>query len=187
MNFIHIYCIIYIENKKNIVGDIIKKLDILIIAGILIVGLGLLIGLKIYENNSETGNTFAKITYQNELILLIDLNTLDYQIYDTVYKDQVITERSSEGIFYVPGLVTSDMQALYQVDEFAEENQIQGIKLLVEDGKISVVYQESPRDICELQAPTNSQLQPIVCLPNELVIDIYTELSEEFIPDSVLE
>ena len=119
---------------------------------------------------------------------MIDLETLEYIVYDTPYKDNIVTERSSEGIFYVPGKVTTDMEVLYQTDDFARLNQIVGIKLLVDNHKISVVYQESPKDLCELQSPTNSHLRPIVCLPNELVINVFTDMNqEEFIPDSVLE
>lgn len=140
------------------------------------------------ENRNSTGNIFAKITYQNELILMIDLETLEYTVFDTPYIDDVITDRASEGIFYVPGKVTTNMEALYTVDDFARINHIVGIKLQVIDHKISVVYQESPKDVCQLQAPTDSHLRPIVCLPNELVIDVYTDMDrDEFIPDSVLE
>ena len=151
-------------------------------------GVGLLVGLKINENSNRSGNAYAKIIYENELILMIDLETLDYQVFNTVYKDLITTTRASEGIFYVPGKVTTDMEALYQVDQFARDNEIVGIKLKIEDAKISVEYQESPRDICEFQAPTDSHLQPIVCLPNQLVINVFTNLSsEQFVPDAVLE
>lgn len=119
---------------------------------------------------------------------MVDLKSMDYTVYDTEYSDQVVTTRADEGIFYVPGLVTTEMDVLYEADEFARSNNIVGIKLEIENQKISVVYQESPRDLCQLQPPTNSHLRPIVCLPNELVIDIYTNMSsDEFIPDSVLE
>lgn len=158
------------------------------ISVILLIGLLSLIGFKILENQNSTGNVYAKITYENELILMVDLNTLEYTVYDTPYKDNVYTDRASEGIFYVPGKVTSDMEVLYLTDDYARLNEIVGIKLLVEDQKISVAYQESPRDLCELQSPTNSHLRPIVCLPNELVIDVFTDMNQdEFIPDSVLE
>jgi len=163
-------------------------LDIIIIVIILLIGIGSLLGFKIYENSNRSGNSYARITYENELILMIDLESLEYQVFNTVYKDQIITDRADEGIFYVPGKVTTDMEALWQIDEYAKNNQITGIKLLIENSKISVEYQESPRDICEFQAPTDSHLQPIVCLPNELVIDVYTNLSsEQFVPDAILE
>ena len=145
-------------------------------------------GFKVIENINKTDNIYAKVVYHNNLILMIDLKSMEYTVYDTEYKDQVITVRADEGIFYVPGLVTTDMEGLYEADDFARLNNIVGIKLEVKDQKISVLYQESPRDFCQLQPPTNSHLRPIVCLPNELVIDIYTNMNnDEFIPDSVLE
>lgn len=96
--------------------------------------------------------------------------------------------RAAEGVYYVPGKVTTEMDALYEEDPYARDNNIVGIKVLVVDQKISVAYQESPKDLCQLQKPTSSPLMPIVCLPNELVINIYTDIeSDAFIPDSVLE
>jgi len=154
----------------------------------LFLGIASYAGFQIYENAQATGNLYAKITYQNTLIMMIDLETNEYIIYDTAYKDLIDTGRSVEGIFYVPGKVTTDMTLLYEVDTYAESNEIVGIKLQVSNNMISVVYQESPKDLCELQGPSDSHLVPIVCLPNELVIDIYTNLdSDQFVPDSVLE
>jgi len=119
---------------------------------------------------------------------MIDLDSLEYKLYDSAYKDLVNVELAAEGIFYVPGTTTTDMQELYLTDDFARENLIVGVKLLISDGKIEVAYQESPRNICELQRATNSNLEPLVCLPNELVVTVLTSLSsDEFIPDSVLE
>ena len=143
---------------------------------------------RIIEKANDTGNTYAKIVYQNEVILMIDLQNNEYHVYDTIYKDLIHTDRSSEGIFYVPGKTTTEMANLYLEDEYAKDNNIVGIKIIVEDQKISVDYQESPKDLCELQKPTSSPLMPIVCLPNELVINVYTNIdSNQFIPDSILE
>ena len=165
-----------------------KRNDIYLIIILFVVGLLSLLGIKLYENYSSTGNVYAKVFYQDELILMIDLNTYEYTIYNTQYKDQVDVGRSDEGIFYVPGTLTNEMTLLYETDEYAKSNQIVGIKLQIKDGAIAVVYQESPKDVCELQGYTNSSLQPLVCLPNELVIDIYTNLdSDQFVPDSILE
>lgn len=169
-------------------GGTIKKLDMIIIVSIFLFGIISLIGINLYASSQETGYTYAKITYKDELILMIDLDSLEYVVYDTDYKNLIYVDLASEGIFYVPGTVTTDMTNLYLIDSYAQSNNIQGIKLFVEDGYIQVAYQESPQDICELQNPTNSSLQPLVCLPNELVINIYTNLSgDQFIPDSVLE
>jgi len=99
-----------------------------------------------------------------------------------------VTSRASEGIFYVPGETTTNMDALYDVDDFARTNDIVGIKLQVKDGKISVVYQESPRDLCQYEPPTDSSLKPIVCLPNKVVIRVITSQTEDdFYLDDALE
>lgn len=140
------------------------------------------------ENINQTGEVYARVTYREKIVLMIDLETLEYKVYDTEYKDQIIVERASEGIFYVPGTTTTTMDDLYSEDEYARTHQIVGVKLLVEDGKIQVAYQESPRNICELQKPTSSSLEPLVCLPNELVVSILTNRQpDEFIPDAILE
>jgi len=152
------------------------------------IGILSLIGFRLYENSRSTGELYALITYKNTNIFMIDLNTDEYVIYDTIYKNDIDVGRASEGIYYVPGEVTLDMSALYEVDDYAKNHQIVGIKLQVKDQKISVVYQESPKDLCQLQAPTDSPLTPIVCLPNELVINVYSNLtSDSFGPDVIME
>jgi hypothetical protein len=145
--------------------------------------------LGIIERVNSTGVTFAQVTYGGEPLIKINLNNPEqYQVYDTEYQSMVIVARADEGIFYVPGEVTTEMDTLYQTDEFARDNNIVGIKLLVEDGKISVVYQESPRDLCQLEPPTDSSLRPIVCLPNKVVIKIITsETMDDIYLDDVLE
>jgi hypothetical protein len=79
----------------------------------------------------------------------------------------------------VPGETTTNMDELYETDTYARENQIVGIKLQVKDGKISVLYQESPRDLCQYEPPTDSSIHPIVCLPNKVVIRIITSQTED--------
>ena len=145
--------------------------------------------LKLIETINNTGETYAQVTYSGEPIIKINLkDSEDYFVYDTEYKNDIHTEKASQGIFYVPGETTTDMEDLYETDSYARENNIVGIKLLVEDGKISVLYQESPRDLCQLEPPTNSSLRPIVCLPNKVVIKIITTQEyDEFRPDSSLE
>ncbi len=165
-----------------------KKNDFILISILLFIGIVSLISFKLYENINATGDSYAKVFYQDELILMIDLHSYEYIVYQTQFQDLIDTGRASEGVFYVPGSVTTDMQALYEVDEYAKNNQIIGIKLLVYEGSIEVVYQESPKDVCELQGATSSSLNPLVCLPNEIVVKVFTNLtSNEFIPDSVLE
>lgn len=121
---------------------------------------------------------------------MIDLKTNEYTVYNTKYKALVDVGRAEEGIFYVPGAIMTEteMAELWSIDEYAEEKDIVGIKLLVQNEKIEVDYQVSPRDLCELQPPTNSALEPIVCLPNQLVINVVTNLtSDQFVPDAIME
>ncbi len=156
-----------------------KRNDFWFIGAMLVLGLAALLGFWLYERANDAGTAFAQVFYQDELILKIDLESREYQLYDTVYRDRVNVDYAAEGIFYVPGTTTT---------EAGDDRGIVGIKLLVENGKISVAYQESPKDICEYQAPTDSSLFPLVCLPNELVITIQTNLApDQFVPDVVME
>ncbi|MDD3113716.1 MAG: NusG domain II-containing protein [Candidatus Izemoplasmatales bacterium] len=163
-----------------------KKSDFLLIGALLILGLALLLGFKLSENQQRSGAVFAKVFYRDTLVLMIDLDHLTYQLYDTPYQSQIDVSRHKEGIFYVPGTTSVDMSELYLEDDYAREQEIKGVKLFVSEGKIRVLYQESPRDVCQLQRPTNSSLEPLVCLPNELVVTIMTNLApDQFVPDGV--
>lgn len=44
--------------------------------------------------------------------------------------------------------------------------------VLVEDGKVSVTHASCPDGICMAHAPTDSTADPIVCLPNRLVVEV---------------
>jgi len=156
-----------------------KKLDIIFIAATLFVGLLALGGVTLFERLNATGNTFAQVFYKDELILMIDLKTASYTLYDTPWRDQVNVDYADEGVFYVPGTTTL---------EAGDDRGIVGVKLVVADGKIAVAYQESPKDLCQYQAPTDSALEPLVCLPNELVVTIRTDMDTgDFVPDVVME
>ncbi|MCF7924729.1 MAG: NusG domain II-containing protein [Candidatus Izimaplasma sp.] len=166
-----------------------KKRDIVLIIVILLAAISSTGVLKLVDTIRSTGETFAQVTYSGEPIIKINLkDPEEFVVYETEHKDDIYTQRADEGIFYVPGETTLDMDDLYLEDDFARENNIVGIKLLVKDGKISVLYQESPRDLCQLEPPTSSSLRPIVCLPNKVVIKIITsESTDDFNPDSSLE
>lgn len=142
-----------------------------------------LIGINLYQKSQATGEAYAKVFYKDELILKIDLHTNEYVVYNTDYHDQVIVTYATQGIFYVPGTTTTT------VDPEDENISVPRVKLEVDKNKasIEVVYQESPRDICELQGSSNTSLKPLICLPNELVITVVTnETGDTFIPDGVL-
>jgi len=149
----------------------------------LLLGVVALIGINLYQKSQATGEAYAKVFYKDELILKIDLHTNEYVVYNTDYHDQVIVTYATQGVFYVPGTTTTS------VDPEDENISVPRVKLAVDKNKasIEVVYQESPRDICELQGSSNTSLKPLICLPNELVITVVTnETGDTFIPDGVL-
>ncbi len=160
-----------------------KKHDLIFIGTLFLIGLTALLGIRWYTRSQATGESFAKVFYKDQMILLIDLQTCDYVLYDTPYKDQVVVAFADQGLFYVPGTTT--------VNPDPEDDHIDlprvTLKVNTAARSIEVVYQESPRDICELQGPSDSSLKPLVCLPNELVITVVTDQTREtFIPDGVI-
>jgi len=160
-----------------------KKHDLIFIGTLFLVGLGALLGIRWYTRSQATGESFAKVFYKDQMILLIDLHTCEYVLYDTPYKDQIIVAYADQGWFYVPGTTTTNPDP--------EDDRIDlprvTLKVNPTAGSIEVVYQESPRDICELQGPSDSSLKPLVCLPNELVITVVTDKTKDtFIPDGVI-
>jgi hypothetical protein len=149
----------------------------------LLIGLGALLGIRLHEAATATGDAFAKVFYRDELILAIDLHTCEYIVYDTAYADLVIVAFAGDGLFYVPGTTTTN------VDPLDGNIDVPRVKLVVDTAKasIEVAYQESPRDICELQGSSASSFKPLVCLPNELVVTVVTdETSADFVPDGVI-
>lgn len=160
-----------------------KKGDFIFIGIVLILGLAALFGVRWIAASQKTGEAFAKVYYRDELILLIDLSTCEYDVFDTPYADLVITTYAAEGIFYVPGTTT--------LEPDPEDSRIDVPRVRLEVDKaaasITVAYQESPRDVCELQGATDSSLKPLVCLPNELVVTVITnETADHFVLDGDL-
>jgi hypothetical protein len=165
-----------------------KKSDVLFVSIASALFLIAFLVVRLIDARQATGELYAKVFYQDQLILMIDLKTNEYVLYNTPFKDSIDVGLADQGVFYVPGTTTVEMDGLYAIDDYAKDNGIVGIKLLVEAAKIRVAYQESPRDYCELQPPTDSRLRPLICLPNELVVTVHTDMeSDEFIPDTVLE
>lgn len=48
----------------------------------------------------------------------------------------------------------------------------------VKSGKIAVIEETSPQNLCSLQGFVSSNLTPIICLPNNLIIEIVSSQSE---------
>jgi hypothetical protein len=46
------------------------------------------------------------------------------------------------------------------------------VVISVKSNSIAVIEEDSPKHLCSLQGYVNSSLQPIICLPNKIVIKI---------------
>lgn len=53
------------------------------------------------------------------------------------------------------------------------------VKIEAKDGKVRVVQENSPRNLCSIQGWSDSSLRPIVCLPNNLYIKIEDSQEKE--------
>ena len=69
--------------------------------------------------------------------------------------------------------------------EFTIENSAGGYnRIQVEDGAVSVIEASCPDKVCIHQGAVSAGPQPIVCLPNKLVIKIITPSGDE--PDLIV-
>lgn len=104
-------------------SDILIILVILLIAGILFVSF----------EKEDTNNMIAKVYYEDELKLTIDLN---------------------------------------ENKEYDVEGYNGNVHIVVEDKKIKVEEENSPKHLCSKQGFISSSYQTIVCLPNKIVIRV---------------
>ena len=56
--------------------------------------------------------------------------------------------------------------------EYVVSGQLGDVILEVQNGKIRVKEENSPRHLCSLQGYTNSSSKPIICLPNKIIIKV---------------
>jgi len=135
-----------------------KKKDIYLITTIFVVALISFITLQVFQSRSALDDGLAVVTYQNREILHIDLKDGSYTVLDS---DGVIEIKEEDYLYIVHG-DNGPVTILYQ------------------NHKVSVIDEESPRNICQYQGETNSPLRPLTCLPNDVVILIRSQV---FDPD----
>ena len=98
------------------------------------------------------------------------------------------------GITYIPVLTLkqsdSDIAVVYyreqeilRVDlhenrEYRVEGTLGEVIISVKDGKVAVTQENSPYHLCSLQGYVSSAAEPIVCLPNEIVVSLETQDEE---------
>jgi hypothetical protein len=52
------------------------------------------------------------------------------------------------------------------------------VKISVKSNSIAVIEEDSPKHLCSKQGYVNNSLEPIICLPNKIVIKIEKENNE---------
>jgi hypothetical protein len=121
-----------------------KKNDILIISVIFLVGI-LSYGILMFLGGNQEAS-IGTIYYDNEPIISVDLLDGTYTIINNDYINEI------------------------QGDLFSVKGELGPVIVLYEDGKLRVIDETSPQNICQEQGASSSALKPITCLPNRIVI-----------------
>ena len=128
-----------------------KKSDIILIVVILLVaGVSYLIFNQM-NKNSELIDGTAVVYYNRERVLEIYLEDGTYKVID---ESRIININESTSVFHVLG------------------SNPYGVYIEYKDNQVSVIDEESPKNICQYQGPTNSPLKQLKCLPNNVVFFI---------------
>lgn len=77
-----------------------------------------------------------------------------------------------------------DLKAITDTKEYIVMGKNGPVYIEAEPGKVRVTEETSPLHLCSVQGWSDSPIQPIVCLPNKIVIKI--ESNEESDYDSIL-
>ena len=133
-----------------------KLADIILILFLALLSVSSLFGVQALQERSAETDGFARVMYQNELILEIALGSSDYTIHNPTHVLEINGDQDTFQVTGTLGPVT-----------IQRANQM-----------VRVIEQTSPENICELQGATNSPLKPLTCLPNELVVRIERAPSE---------
>lgn len=144
-----------------------KRNDILLIVFVLIIAIGGFIAILVLQQ--ETGSQ-AVVTYHGDDngdvdILAINLNDGSYDIIESSLIYEATGDESSEAI------------RRCFVDEFiyCVQGELGVVVIEYINGKVRVIEETSPQNICQLQGETDSPAKPITCLPNYISITIKTE------------
>lgn len=136
-----------------------KKSDIILLSVITVLALVSLFVVRTIQNNTEVPNGTAFVIFNNKPILEIELKDGSYEVLQT----QHVFEINEENFTYIVNGTNGPVTIEYK------------------DGKVRVIDETSPKNICQDQGWSNSTVKPITCLPNNLVIVI----KDESIPSEI--
>lgn len=144
-----------------------KRNDILLIALVLIIAVSGFIAILVLQQ--ETGSQ-AVVTYHGDddgdkNILAINLSDGSFDILEPTLIYEATGDESNETI------------RRCFVDDFiyCVQGELGVVVIEYLNGKVKVIEETSPQNICQLQGETDSPAKPITCLPNYISITIKTE------------
>ena len=139
-----------------------KKSDLILIGVLVVLGLVAYLVLGQVTKQSETNNGTANVYYNDKKILEIALIDGSYTVHD---EDKVLGISEEESTYTVAG-TNGDVVIEYK------------------NNRVRVIDEISPRHICRYQGWSNSPLIPITCLPNNIIILVEAEKTDED-PDDI--
>jgi hypothetical protein len=139
-----------------------KKSDFILIIVIAIIALLAYFLMRQFLNSTNAEDGIAVVYYKDNPILEIYL--LD-GTYDIIDGSSVVSIDEDEFLYTVTG-VNGDVVIEYS------------------NNKVRVIEEISPKHICRIQGWSSSPLTPITCLPNNIVIIIEADTSDD-VPDGI--
>jgi hypothetical protein len=140
-----------------------KKNDLLLMIIVGVIGLVSYFSLQLILNNQSYPDGIAVVYFDNEEILAIELADGNYEILDETI-----------------GIVVDEVNLLFTVPN---TNGVNDLVIEYQDHMVRVKEEVSPQNICSIQGWSNSPLEPITCIPNNLVIVIKKPAEEADIDD----
>jgi hypothetical protein len=140
-----------------------KKNDLLLMIIVGVIGLVSYFSLQLILNNQSYPDGIAVVYFDNEEILAIELADGNYEILDETI-----------------GIVVDEVNLLFTVPNTNGDNDL---VIEYQDHMVRVKEEVSPQNICSIQGWSNSPLEPITCIPNNLVIVIKKPAEEADIDD----
>lgn len=139
-----------------------KRSDVILIAVVLIIAIISFFGFRQLTTDSAVVDGIANVFYNDQKILAIDLTNGNYKVYD---EDRIIAIDYENKRYHVEG------------------SNPYGVVIEYRDNRVRVIDEESPQHICQQQGWTNSPLNPLTCLPNNIIIVV--ESKDEDLPDDI--
>ena len=140
-----------------------KKSDLILLTSIALISLVAYFVLQITLNNSGLTDGVAVVVFQDERILEISLEDGSYKVLDDTI-----------------GITVDEDNNLYTIPD---TNGTHDLVIEYKDNKVRVKEEVSPQNICSIQGWSNSPLNPLTCLPNNLVVIIEKSEFDPSLPD----